>query len=291
MGDALDVIGSGPTVPDSSTYEDALNCLETYGVTAPPAILEHLKRGVEGRVSETPKDWLQGRQLAPLPTQTPSFVAPHICLLASNSTAVQAAKSSLVESLAAVSVAAIGSAVKVRVLETPLTGEAREVASSLAGELVREASLLSNGQMNQGGTTTLVLVGGGETTVTVEGGLEKGGKGGRNTEAALAFALAMMMTEKEKLQHGPQQPFVEEPQWCAAFLATDGSDGPTDCTGAVVCNATLQQAGTVGAVGALQSHDSYTYLKRAESALLFTGPTGTNVCDVWIAAMEFKVKK
>src|SRR5262249_8073426 len=55
VGDDLTTIGSGPTVPDPTTYADALTALGRYGVTAPPAIVEHLRRGAAGEIGETPK--------------------------------------------------------------------------------------------------------------------------------------------------------------------------------------------------------------------------------------------
>ena len=58
VGDPLDVISSGPTVPDSTTYTDALGVLEKYGISdqVPKPIWEHLQRGLRGEISDTPKD-------------------------------------------------------------------------------------------------------------------------------------------------------------------------------------------------------------------------------------------
>jgi hydroxypyruvate reductase len=108
-------------------------------------------------------------------------------------------------------------------------------------------------------------IAGGETTVTLRGP----GKGGRNQEMALAF-LAGLAGEPRN---------VEE----AVFLAasTDGSDGPTDATGAFASLAILRQGQSQGLDprAYLAANDAYHYFE-AVDRLLKTGPTNTNVCDV-----------
>ena len=107
------------------------------------------------------------------------------------------------------------------------------------------------------------LVLGGETTVTVRGN----GRGGRNQELALAAALALEGIDGISVM----------------ALATDGSDGPTDSSGAIVDGAT---AGAIRAAGldpaaALAANDAYPALAAAGSQLK-TGPTGTNVNDLTV---------
>lgn len=106
-------------------------------------------------------------------------------------------------------------------------------------------------------------VAGGESTVTVRGA----GKGGRNQEAALSAALVL-----DSL-----------PNVAVAMIATDGVDGPTDAAGALVTGATLTRARALGldVAQALAANDSYPCLE-ALGALLFTGPTGTNVGDLMV---------
>lgn len=106
-------------------------------------------------------------------------------------------------------------------------------------------------------------IAGGETTVTVRGG----GKGGRSQELAAAAALEMRGV----------------PGIALLAAGTDGTDGPTDAAGALVDGDTItlaEQAG-VNALELLNQNDSYPLLQAAD-ALLFTGPTQTNVNDLAI---------
>lgn len=140
-------------------------------------------------------------------------------------------------------------------LSTFVEGEAREVA--------RVAAALAKGVRTYGDPVPppACLVWGGETTVTVRGP----GKGGRNTELALAAALAL--------------------EGCSGVLlmtlATDGSDGPTDAAGALVTGETASRARALGIdpLAALEANDSYSFFDRV-GGLIRTGPTGTNVNDL-----------
>ena len=105
-----------------------------------------------------------------------------------------------------------------------------------------------------------VLIGGGEATSVVRGG----GKGGRNTEMALA--AAMLLTDND--------------QWTIASLASDGDDGNSGVAGAIVDSSTIDDP--AAARSALAESDSGGYLA-ARHATVRTGPTGTNVNDVYIA--------
>ena len=105
------------------------------------------------------------------------------------------------------------------------------------------------------------LVAGGETTVTVRGT----GKGGRNTELALAAAIGLDGVRGTLL----------------VSLATDGEDGPTDAAGAVANGETFGRAAGLGldASGYLDRNDSFSYFARLGD-LIKTGPSGTNVNDL-----------
>ena len=98
----------------------------------------------------------------------------------------------------------------------------------------------------------------GEPSVT----LDRDGVGGRNTHAAVLAA---------QLIHGTE--------WIFAALATDGLDGSSGLSGAIVDGTTLDRGGSP--LGALESFDTGRYLQQAGDALAF-GPTGTNVADVWM---------
>jgi hydroxypyruvate reductase len=155
VGDPLDVIASGPTVPDSSSFADAYAVLERYNIvaTTPPSILDHLRRGLAGMVAETPK------------AGEPCFDRATTSVVGSNAQAAQAAVA-----------AAQAEGFNTLLLTTYLQGEAREVGRVLAA-VGRE--LATHGQPLP---RPACIVVGGETTVTLRGA----GIGGRNQELALA---------------------------------------------------------------------------------------------------------
>lgn len=128
----------------------------------------------------------------------------------------------------------------------------RDSAHELAQKLVAESR-------NAGGDID-VLIGGGEATSIVKGK----GSGGRNTETALVAALNL--TAKD--------------EWTIASLASDGDDGNSGSAGAIVDSSTVEDAD--GAKTALETSDSAGYLQQRD-ALVVTGPTGTNVMDVYVA--------
>ena len=154
VGDPLDTIASGPTAPDPTTFGDALSVLRRYGLegSTPKAVLERLKRGVEGRLRETPKPG------------DPVFRGVVNLVVASNRRALEAGKAE-----------AQRLGYHTMVLTGFLEGEAREVgvvAASIARELAEQRAPLE---------PPAALLMGGETTVTVKGG----GSGGRNQELVL----------------------------------------------------------------------------------------------------------
>lgn len=146
-----------------------------------------------------------------------------------------------------------------RGLRTEVVWQAREgEARELGEEFVRLALLAPD--------DTDVLLGGGEATVTVRGD----GVGGRNTEFALAAALAL----EQRGEHG----------WIIASLATDGQDALTDLAGAIADGETCQRARAAGVdpAAALAESDSKRVFEAAGGAVE-TGPTGTNVNDIYLA--------
>ena len=140
----------------------------------------------------------------------------------------------------------------VEVEPEPLEGEAREVGAMLARRFASAAPR--------------AWVAGGETTVTVRGA----GKGGRNQELALAFAL-----------EAARGPLAGRGDWVFLAAGTDGRDGPTDAAGGIVDGTTAARIRSAGVdpVAALADNDSCRALDVA-GALLRTGATGTNVADV-----------
>jgi hydroxypyruvate reductase/glycerate 2-kinase len=158
VGDPLDVIASGPTAADPTTFADALAVLDRHGLTdrTPPAVLAHLRRGHDGGVSETLKE-------------TPASV--HNLVLGNNARALEAAKRQA---------EALGYAVLN--LGAFIEGETRHVAAALVG-VVR--SIRRDGAPLR---PPVCVLSGGETTVTLP---TDHGRGGRNQEFVLAAAIQL----------------------------------------------------------------------------------------------------
>jgi hydroxypyruvate reductase len=153
-GDDPAVIASGPTVPDVTTFADALAILQKYRITEPMAVVEHLRAARE----ETPKP--ADPRLAGIETHL--VAAPQQSLEAAADVARQAGVIPVI-------------------LGDSLEGESREVAlvhAGIARQVVRHG---------QPARPPCVLLSGGETTVTVRGH----GRGGRNVEFLLALAVAL----------------------------------------------------------------------------------------------------
>ena len=160
IGDPLDVIGSGPTAPDDSTFAEALAVLDRFGLRgrAPSAVVERLERGARGEIPETPKGG------------DPLFARVRNTVIGNNALVVDAA---------ALRARELGFAP--HVLTRAFEGEAREAARGFV-ELAR-AIREGRGPI----APPACVIAGGETTVTVRGR----GRGGRCQEFALAAALAM----------------------------------------------------------------------------------------------------
>ena len=160
IGDPLDVIASGPTTPDVSTFAEALAILDRFGLReqSPRTIVERLERGARGEIPETPKPG------------DPIFERVRNTIIGNNALVVEAA---------AARARALG--LNAHVLTRALEGEACEVA----GRFVEMAREIKEGVGPIAAPACLVA--GGETTVTVKGK----GKGGRCQEFALAAAIAM----------------------------------------------------------------------------------------------------
>ncbi len=224
-GDDPAVIASGPTVGDPTTFTEALEIARRYSLDLPPAVRRHLQQGRD----ETPKPG------------DPRLGRSRLELIATPGSALQAATQ-----------AARAAGVEPLVLGADVQGEAREVAA-------RHAALVRDG------SRPLLILSGGETTVTVRGP----GRGGRNTEYLLALGLAL----EESL------PGASGPVYALA-ADTDGIDGTEDDAGAILLPDSLERARAAGLDprALLDANDSYAFFA-ALGGLLLTGPTRTNVND------------
>ncbi|NJN67837.1 MAG: DUF4147 domain-containing protein [Chloroflexaceae bacterium] len=241
VGDPLDVIASGPTVPDPTTFADAFQVLERYHLLdcAPPAIVARLHAGMRGEAAETPGE---GDAV---------FARVQHVLVGNNRQAAEAALS-----------AAHAEGLHALILTTQSQGEARVMGQFLAAvahELATTGLLGSRGGPSLCRPACLIV--GGETTVTLRGD----GCGGRNQEVALAAV----------------RPLAGLADVALVTLATDGEDGPTGAAGAVVTGATLERALRLGLDPdtALARNDSTGFFAPIGDVIR-TGPTRTNVNDL-----------
>lgn len=216
---SLDAVGSGPTCPDSSTCDEALQALTESGYR-PDATLMRLIR------TETPKHLDNVENV----------------LIGDASLLVQGAVDACRD---------LG--YEPTLLDSPITGEARDVGRKLA-------RISDESPMEDVPGVFRAWIGTGETTVTVQGA----GLGGRNLEVALSAAT--ILDERENR--------------CVLSVGSDGRDGPTDVAGGYADGTTMAALRSHGidAIASLDNNDSYHALE-ATDGLIRTGVTGTNVGD------------
>jgi len=155
IADDPSVIGSGPTVPDDTTFSDALGVIRARGISAPRSVIAHLERGARGEVEESIKP------------DDPCIAESDYVVIGNRQTAVEGAH-----------LEAIQRGYHVVSISAATAGEARDAGRAFAEQAMRLAMVSAR---------PLCMIGSGETTVTVRGT----GLGGRNQEFALAGAAAL----------------------------------------------------------------------------------------------------
>ncbi|KQV70376.1 glycerate kinase [Rhizobium sp. Root1220] len=226
-GDNPAHVSSGPTVPDRSTRHDALAIIKQYGLELPQAALDHL-----------------ASPAADAPNPDDPVFARHACHIVASAGV----------SLEAAAALAMSQGIAPAILSDSIEGESRDVAlvhAAIAREVLGK---------NRPFAKPVVILSGGETTVTLRG---RGGRGGRNGEFALAMALA-----------------IEGHDLHLLAADTDGIDGSEDNAGAFVDGETTKRLRAAGhdPRRLLDGNDSYSGFS-ATGDLFETGPTGTNVND------------
>ena len=252
VGDRADVIASGPMSADPSTFSDAFDIISKYKLhkTLSSKILDHIISGTKGLVQESEKS-------VPLNCEYK--------VVGRNRSALEEVAAELLKH----------EKLKCHILTSTLQGEAQDVAKVLAaflhGRLVKEdeGSDLSR---------PCALLFGGETTVTLGA---KHGVGGRAQELALAVAVSL-----ESLL-GPSDHHSHK--WECIAVGSDGLDGPSTAAGAFVNEKTVTTSRKIGldANAYLRTHDCHTFFSSLsesgdEGGLIVTGPSGTNVADVYV---------
>jgi hydroxypyruvate reductase len=226
-GDDPALVASGPTVPMAASRAEARKAAELYRLELPPAAAE-----------------LLASELNPPPAPDDArFTHNSVSIIASAALSLEAAaKMARADGLAA------------HILSDAIEGEARDVA------LVHAAMAREVAARNRPFAKPALILSGGETTVTIRGN----GKGGRNSEFLLAFALA-----------------IDGVAGISALAAdTDGIDGMGDNAGAFADGTTASRMRAKGLDprAMLGNNDAYTAFA-AIGDLFAPGPTGTNVND------------
>ena len=261
LGDPLDLIASGPTVPDTSTWKDAWRLVQNNNLIdkLPARVRQLLNDGVDQKLDDSPSP------------EDPVFQKSLTVLVGNNDLAVEAA---------AARAHKLG--YEVRILGSQVVGEAKEIAHIYTAMALYLQQQQEKRFSPYAITSSLpaALIAGGETTVSLPS--YNAGRGGRNQELALSAALQLNSLGLRNV--------------VLASVGTDGTDGPTDAAGAVV-DATTVSKDTAAAERAVACHDAYTYLSDLSSRqgeedndsvppLIKTGPTGTNVADVCVTLIR-----
>lgn len=227
-GDDPALVASGPTIPGEGSRADALDFVKTYGMELPDAVMAHLN---SPEADAPQKD-------------DPRFAGNEVHLIASAAVSLEAAAAE-----------AKRRGVDAVILSDSIEGEAREVGSvhaALAREVVSR---------NRPFRKPVLMLSGGETTVT----LRAKGKGGRNSEFLLAFAIGINGFDGIH----------------ALAADTDGIDGSENNAGAFADGSTVMRMHEAGidAKAMLAGNNAWTAFN-AVGDLFVPGPTGTNVNDL-----------
>ena len=230
-GDNPSYIGSGPTIEATGKNSDALKILDNYQI--------HIKQDIKNII---------------LRNELPKISQSSTYMLANPMMALESAY----ETAKKIGYQPI-------IISDSLEGEAKVEGSKMAeiAIKIKKDKKFKNFNLNK----PILLLSGGETTVTVKGN----GKGGRNTEFMLSMAISLRKTKGIS----------------ALSIDTDGIDGIEDNAGAYICEETLKKAQLINLKPELflENNDSYSFFQKIDD-LIFTGPTLTNVNDFRLVLIE-----
>lgn len=232
-GDNPALVASGPTVPDSGNRADALASIAAYGMKLPDAVMAHINS------PEADAPDLDDQR----------FSRNEVHLIASAGVSLEAAAAE-----------AKRQGIEAVILSDSIEGEAREVGGVHAA-IAREVAT-----RNRPFKKPVLILSGGETTVALRAPVDgKRGKGGRNSEFLLAFAIGISGAEGIH----------------ALAADTDGIDGSEDNAGAFADGSTVSRMRAAGVDGKamLAGNNAWTAFN-AIGDLFVPGPTGTNVNDL-----------
>ena len=239
LGDPIDMIASGPTYPDRSTFSDCLDILDQLkNYDIPESVITHIKKGKNKLIQETPKK-----------TEAIFKKTYHQILVN-----LEMACNHIQESASKLKIES-------DIYSITLEGEAKEVGKELLDGAMKLRKEFGK---------KILLIAGGETTVTVKGE----GLGGRNSELILG-ALSHVNFDNN---------FV------MASIGTDGSDNSKDfeIAGALIDSTShdLSIKKNLSIENYLSRNDSHNFFKKLGNSLIKTGNTGTNIADIMLVLME-----
>lgn len=238
IGDPLDVIASGPTAPDPTTFADAIAIIRKYNIEneIPEQILRVLQEGFQKKRQETLKE------------NDEILLNTNNLIIGTNRLALKTAKEKA-ESLGYES----------EIITNKLDGDVTDVANYIFK--------LAKSSKEENTSKKICLLFAGEPTINVKGT----GSGGRNQHLALIAAKLLKDSPGITILSG----------------GTDGTDGPTDATGAVADSHTSVNALKLklDMEQYINNCNSYNFFKN-EGGLIITGPTQTNVMDLMIALID-----
>ena len=292
IGDPLDIIASGPTVPNESSNSEVLHKMEKYHLLErlPASVLCHLQAHRHSHIEKGQFQHVQNAIIGSnwIATKAACITAQQLgynCHVWSH--CIQGEARLLGE---------VYSGITDTILKYHATGNPshnalkddlddllhKEPLATLLKsfpDLHQDFSILFEG-LAKTPELPLCLISGGEPTVTVKGN----GKGGRNQELALSFALHVHPNLATDITShmGPHCLFLS--------VGTDGQDGPCEAAGAMADKNTAKSARDQGldAVQSLENNDSYNFFSqlRGGKQLIHIGLTGTNVMDLQVLMIK-----
>lgn len=246
IGDPLDVIASGPTVPDAKTPQNALDVLKRFdsrGAGISPAVFDFLERAA---VVPSLRDGDSSCASSASPRITNLVIGNNAATV--DAAGIEAERRGYSHAMTAA---------------TTLEGAAEDVGRHLAD--------MARRMRDESGPDCLIT--GGEPVVQLVEATQRG-KGGRNQQLVLAALIRLLEASA---------PDPAEALQNIAILSggTDGEDGPTDAAGAFIDEdiVELMRREGLDPLSFLRHNDAYHFFDRLQ-ALIKTGPTHTNVCDL-----------
>lgn len=262
IGDPLDVIASGPTVPDESTFHIANDVIEKYNISdkMPKTALNLIQAGVKGDLEETPKSG-------------DDVFSRNVNLIIGSAEIAKQQMKKILNNQGCISISEFGDGADIPSLTT-LSGEAREFGEHLISilkkarkqlQLVSDETENTQDDLESRVCNAYYTLNSGEFTVTIQGN----GRGGRNQEMLLGLLSKINKTDLEGIDYA------------VISMAFDGIEGNSPAAGGVIDSKSLERAKErkLDIAAHLKNNDSYGFFKELDDAVEI-GQSGTNTNDI-----------